>query len=166
MPAAWPVGSVFVLLNGAPNQIGLRSSDRDVQRHFRIGPAHRGYDDPAYEHLVETFEGKGLRPYPPAHLDAISNGADVDFSWIRRTRSDGDDWGWGDVPLGEESEQYLIQIIVGGNVKRQVFSATAQYRYLQADQFSDNVTGVYEVRVAQISERFGPGLFASHIVGG
>ena len=70
------------------------------------------------------------------------------------------------MPLGEESEQYLIQIIVGGNVKRQFFSATAQYRYLQADQFSDNVTGVYEVRVAQISERFGPGLFASHIVGG
>ena len=90
----------------------------------------------------------------------------MDFSWIRRTRIDGDDWGWGDVPLGEESEQYLIQIIVGGNVKRQVFSATAQYSYLQADQISDNVTGVYEVRVAQISERFGPGLFASHIVGG
>ena len=166
VPAAWPVGSVFVLLNGVPNQIGLRSSDRDVQRHFKIGPAHRGYDDPAYEHLVETFECTGLRPYPPAHLEANSNGADVDFSWIRRTRSDGDDWGWGDVPLGEESEQYLIQIIVGGNVKRQIFSATAQYRYLQADQFSDNVTGVYEVRVAQISERFGPGLFASHIVGG
>ena len=119
MPAAWPVGSVFVLLNGVPNQIGLRSSDRDVQRHFRIGPAHRGYDDPAYEHLVETFEGTGLRPYPPAHLEANSNGADVDFSWIRRTRSDGDDWGGAMCPLAKKVSSILSKssLAVTSNVK-------------------------------------------------
>ncbi len=165
VPDAWPVGSVFVLLNGVPNQIGLRPSDRGIERHYRIGPAQRGYDDPAYEHRVESFEGAGLRPYAPAHLSARNDGPDTHFSWIRRTRSDGDDWGWGDVPLGEDREQYLVQSVVGGIIKREEIITAAQFTYTQTARVADGATGIYEMRVAQISDRFGPGLFARHVMG-
>ncbi|MEP5154349.1 glycoside hydrolase TIM-barrel-like domain-containing protein [Planktotalea sp.] len=163
MPDSWPSGSVFVLLNGVPNQISLLSSDRGVERHYRIGPAQRGYDDPSYELRIESFEGNGMRPYAPAHLKAIYDGTDLNVSWIRRTRLQGDEWGWGDVPLGEDIEQYLLQILVGGVVQREELLDSPSYTYTQSDKVSDGVSGAFEVRVAQVSERFGPGL-SSNVV--
>ncbi|MGH1577201.1 baseplate multidomain protein megatron [Planktotalea sp.] len=160
MPYAWPIGSTFVLLNGVANQVRLRSSDRGVERHYRVGPALRGYDDPSYEVRVESFEGAGLRPYPPAHLRADLENADVTFSWLRRTRIEGDEWGWGDVPLGEEQEQYLVRVVVGGQIVREEMTASAHYTYPLSARVEDGAMGVYEFRVAQISDRFGPGLFA------
>ncbi len=165
MPDAWPVGSVFVLLNGVPNQLGLRSADRGVERHYRVGPAQRGYDDPAYELRVESFAGIGLRPYAPAHLSVKQAGNDLAFSWVRRTRIEGDDWGWGDVALGEEREQYLLQVLIGGIVVREEILGTAGYNYALAERLADGASGIYEVRVAQVSERFGPGLFADLVMG-
>ncbi|WP_457645888.1 baseplate multidomain protein megatron, partial [Profundibacter sp.] len=37
MPAEWPAGSQFVLLNGVPEQIDLALSERGLSRHYRIG---------------------------------------------------------------------------------------------------------------------------------
>ncbi|WP_085308691.1 baseplate multidomain protein megatron [Planktotalea arctica] len=165
MPDAWPIGSIFVLLNGVPNQIGLRASDRGVQRHYRIGPAARGYDDPSYEMRVEQFDGAGLRPYPPAHLRAIEDATDVKVTWLRRTRIDGDDWGWGDVPLAEEREQYVLRVLIGGIVVREEVLDAPAFTYRLADRIADGASGIYELRVAQVSERFGPGLFARQILG-
>ena len=68
MPAAWPAGTEFVLLDGALQQVDLPASARGLARHFRVGPATRTYDDPSYVHHVEAFEGVGLRPYRPVHL--------------------------------------------------------------------------------------------------
>jgi hypothetical protein len=165
VPDTWPVGSTFVLLNGVPNQLNLRNMDRGVERHYRIGPAQRGYDDPSYELSVESFEGAGLRPYAPAHLRVDDTGSAHEFNWLRRTRFDGDDWGWGDVPLGEEREQYLAQVVVGGSVVREDLVSTQTYSYPMVSRLDDGATGVYEMRIAQISERFGPGLFARHVFG-
>ncbi len=68
MPDIWPEGSTFVLLDERVYQTGLLRTERRVAKHYRIGPATRGYEDPAYEHLVEAFDGNGLRPYSPVHL--------------------------------------------------------------------------------------------------
>ncbi len=127
VPDAWPTGSVFVLLNGMPNQIGLRLLDRGVERHYCIGPATRGYDDPAYEHRVESFQGVGLRPFAPVHLKVVADRPDLQFTWIRRTRIEGDDWSWGDVPLGEEREQYVVQIVANGSILRSELVERASY---------------------------------------
>ncbi|MGB7316967.1 MAG: glycoside hydrolase/phage tail family protein [Planktotalea sp.] len=166
MPDAWPVGSVFVLLNGVPNQTSLRNSDRGVERHYRVGPAPRGYDDPAYEHRLETFDGNGLRPYAPAHLRAAYDGSELSISWLRRTRIEGDEWGWGDVPIGEEREQYVLRVLVGGLVVREVILDAATYTYSPSDRISDGAIGVFEIRVAQVSDRYGPGLFAGLVMSG
>ncbi|WP_375266423.1 hypothetical protein [Planktotalea sp.] len=166
VPDAWPTGSVFVLLNGMPNQIGLRRSDRGVERHYRIGPATRGYDDPAYEHRVESFQGVGLRPFAPVHLKLVDDGPDLQFTWVRRTRIEGDDSSWGDVPLGEEHEQYVVQVVANGSILRTELVESASYSYSLSQRSEDGVIGGFEIRVAQVSERFGPGLFARLSVNG
>ena len=109
-PEVWPEGSVLVLLDGAPRQIGLPRSARGLDRHYRIGPASRPYDDASYRHRVAAFEGIGLRPYAPTHLRARRQGGDLVVTWVRRTRIDGDGWGRGDVPLGEAREAYLVRV--------------------------------------------------------
>jgi len=156
----WPAGSVFVLLNGTPKQINLGTSERGLARHYRIGPAGRGVDDPSYVHLVEAFDGIGLRPLAPVHLRAsVAGSGDVTLRWVRRTRIDGDSWQSVEVPLGEDVESYQVQVLVSSAVVRDETSAVPVWTYTAADQAADGISGAYSIQVAQISARFGPGLF-------
>ncbi len=159
MAEVWPVGSLFVLLNGAVEQIEYPAAARGLIRHFRIGPAQRGYDDPSYVHEVHAFEGRGLRPYAPAHLKARWQGSELALSWIRRTRLDGDRWDLAEVPLGETSESYLLRVEAGGDVLRELTLPEPNFVYPQGLRTADGLPASYSVGVAQISDRFGPGPF-------
>ena len=136
-----------------------------MARHYRIGPATRSYDDASYVHLVESFDGNGLRPYAPAHLAVIQTPAGDDVSWVRRTRTDGDDWSGLDVPLGEEGEAYLVRVRINGVVLREEMSNGPHWHYPAAQKTADGVVGGYDVEVAQISASYGAGLFATLSVG-
>jgi hypothetical protein len=157
MPDAWPAGSYFVLLNGAPQQLAVRLSSRNVSHHYRIGPAGRSSDDPSYQHQVHAFAGIGLKPYAPAHLKAVPSGSDLAISWVRRTRIDGDSWESVEVPLGEETESYLVRVLQGGSLIRETTVTTPGWTYTAAMQASDALSGLYTLEVAQLSARFGPG---------
>lgn len=158
MPEAWPQGTDFVLLDGAIKQLNLPLSARGLERHYRIGPAKRGYDDPSYLHRVETFYGIGLRPYKPVHLNAVraSDGSIV-LRWIRRTRIDGDNWSDYEVPLGEERERYQIVVSVRGTVVRDLTVAEQQLIYSLVDQRADDIGNDVTFEVAQVSAIYGPG---------
>jgi hypothetical protein len=160
MPEVWPAGSYFVLLNGAPQQLAVRPSTRNVSHHYRIGPAGRGYDDPSYQHQVHAFSGIGLKPYAPAHLTATETAGDLELSWIRRTRIDGDGWEVADVPLGEETETYQVQIMQGATLIRSETVSAPGWTYTAAMRASDAIVGLYQVQVAQVSARFGAGYSA------
>ena len=166
MPASWPKGSVFVALDGAPEQIALKRSARGLERHYRIGPASRPYDHASYFHRVAAFEGVGLRPYAPVHLRARRQGGDLVVTWVRRTRIEGDGWGRGDVPLGEAREAYAVQVRAGGLVIREATVDGPRWSYGAAERAADGVTGRHAVAVAQISDRFGPGLFREIVIDG
>jgi hypothetical protein len=159
--AGWPEGSYLVMMDGVPGQINLPDALRRRAQHYRIGPAGRSVDDPSYQHAVLAFEGIGLRPYSPVHLRSASdaNGATL-ISWIRRTRIDGDRWDTPNVPLGEESETYLLRIIQDEEVVREETVGSPAWRYEVADRAQDGVIGPFEVHVAQVSAKFGPGVFA------
>ncbi|MGR3496843.1 baseplate multidomain protein megatron [Citreimonas sp.] len=167
MPQVWPAGSLVVMLDGAPRQIALSAAQRRVERHFRIGPATRTYDDPSYSHLTAAFDGNGLRPYRPAHLRARDTGAtqgaagDLQLDWIRRTRVDGDGWGGCEVPLGEDREAYLVRVMRGKSILREVEIAEPRWTYRAADRAQDASGGPVAIAVAQISDRYGPGPFAT-----
>ncbi|PKP75672.1 MAG: host specificity protein [Alphaproteobacteria bacterium HGW-Alphaproteobacteria-6] len=160
MPDSWPAGGFVVLMDGAPKQIGVAAGERDLARHYRIGPARRGYDDPSYEHRIEAFAGIGSRPLSPVHLAARrSAGGDLDIGWIRRSRIEGDSWAGVEVPLGEAREAYLLRVVQGGAIRREVTTFAPGWIYGAALQAADAVAAPYEIHVAQLSDAFGPGPF-------
>ena len=162
----WPEGSFLVMIDGIPGQIELADALRRRAQHYRIGPAGRPVDDPSYQHAVLAFEGIGLRPYSPAHLRAVTSvdGA-TNLTWIRRTRIDGDRWDTPEVPLGEESESYLLRVMRGGTVLREETLTAPTWHYGTTQKAADG-TGPFEVHVAQLSAKFGPGIFAQVAVAG
>ena len=157
MPEEWPVGSVFVLLNGVPEQIELASSARGVTQHFRYGPGTRPLSDPSYQHRVDAFLGAGLRPYNVAHLRATPNGGALDVTWVRRTRLDGDSWDSEDVPLSEAFERYRVRVFKDGVQARQVTVNQPNWSYSAVMQAADGAGETY-IQVAQVSETYGEGL--------
>lgn len=81
IPVEWPAGTDFVLIDRALAQIDLPASARGIERHYRIGPTAKSYDDASFVHRVRAFDGVGLRPYRPTHLRAIrSSSGDISVS--------------------------------------------------------------------------------------
>ena len=158
MAPEWPVGTRVVLLDEAAGTLDLAPSARGIERHYRTGPASRSLDDDTYRHDVLTFEGIGLRPYAPVHLRAREVAGDLLITWIRRSRIDGDQWGRGDVPLGESEERYVVRVMRGGDELRREETAAASWTYLAGRRAADGA-GV-TIEVAQVSDRFGPGGWA------
>ncbi|RYE51762.1 MAG: host specificity protein, partial [Hyphomicrobiales bacterium] len=159
MPSVWPVGSTVVLIDLALQQIDLAASSRGLARYYRVGSAARGYDDSNVVLRVEAFDGIGLRPYPVAHLRQTTTSGDVQLTWKRRTRIEGDTWQSTEVPLGEESQAYLLRIIQSAAVVAEYTVAQPAFAYTAAMRATDGVSGAFEVSVAQLSASFGPGPF-------
>lgn len=159
IPEEWPAGSVVVVLDRTVEQIALSPSKRGLARNYRIGVAARGTDDPSVVHRIEAFDGNGLRPLAPAHLRHRRIGEDDHFRWIRRTRIDGDTWVSEDVPLGEAGELYRIRVRVGAAVFREVTVDTPEWVYPGVQRTADGIAGEWRVEVAQVSDRFGAGLW-------
>src|SRR3989338_1249885 len=161
MPPEWPIGSTVVLLTAALAQIDLPAAARGLVRNYRIGAANRGYDAPEGVHLVESFDGIGLRPYPVAHLRATQADADLHLNWTRRTRIDGDSWQSVEVPLGEDAEAYIVRVLQGATLLRETTTTSASWIYSAAQQSADTASGPITLSVAQLSQRFGAGPFRS-----
>ncbi|MHA3980373.1 baseplate multidomain protein megatron [Halovulum sp. GXIMD14794] len=151
-------GADFVLLDGSAVQLDLAVDVLGLERHLRVGPVGKPYDDPRYQHQLYTAQGIGLKPYAPAHLKARrSVDGSIALTWIRRTRSGGDGWDRREVPLAEASEAYLVQVKAGGAVLREVETGWPQWSYSAAMQAVDGTVGPMEFVVAQISDQVGPG---------
>ena len=158
----WPAGTDFILLDNAVQQIDMPRSAVGLERHYRIGPARKSYDSKVFLQMRFTAEGVGWRPYRPVHLGAeLVEGGAIALSWVRRTRIDGDSWQGADVPLGEGAEIYHVRILSSGKLVREYFTARSQVIYTGQDQTKDGTHDDFSVEIAQISERFGPGPYAS-----
>jgi hypothetical protein len=80
-------------------------------------------------------------PYAPVHIEASGSwGADITLTWVRRTRVGGElvDGG-GDVPLAEDEEAYVVDILAyaGGPVLRTLEVSEATATYTSAQQTED-----------------------------
>ena len=151
--------SNFVMLNAAVVQPELSLAEAALENTWRVGPAQLDSGHSSYLELIMQGHTKGLRPLSPCQMRAVRDGNDVVFSWIRRTRIDGDGWELADVPLGEEGESYHFEIRDGATLKRAVEVTGPIFRYLASDIAAD--FGVaplgYELSVAQVSASFGRG---------
>jgi len=123
--------------------------------------AGRDSGDPAAVSLTVTPQATALKPLSPVHVTAKRDGSGITFSWIRRTRVDGDSW-TGEVPLGEDSERYAVDILDGADVVRTLDVATPYALYAAADELTDFGTpqAGLSVRVMQVSATVGRGFAA------
>ena len=159
MPNVWPMGSKVVLLDRRPRQISIPTASRGNPRHYRYGPMKRPISDRSYRHKVLTINGNGHRPYSVVHLKATPSNGGFNINWIRRTRIDGDLWNAGDVPIGETTESYIVQIRQGATVHREVMTTSAYWTYSAANLGADLGGANFVVSVAQVSDRYGVGPF-------
>jgi hypothetical protein len=88
------------------------------------------------------------------------------LSWVRRTRRDGDSWATADVPLGEDSEAYAVEILLGATVVRSLAATQPSALYAAADELADFGTpqASLAVRIAQLSATVGRGFAAESIL--
>lgn len=110
MPMTFTSGDYLIFLSTSSLTIQpVAISALGGTKYYKAVPNGGLFDQqPTY---LKTVEGRNLLPYAPVHLAAELDGSDIDLSWVRRTRFNGE-WldGEGDVPLNEESEEYEVDI--------------------------------------------------------
>ena len=158
MAAGHAAGTPFVLLDAAI--VGLPLDRAAIGRPATLRVTAAGAD-PAKAGLVlpVTPSGRGLRPLSPVHLSARrAAGGDVHIAFVRRSRVGGDGWA-AEVPLGEESERYRVEILDAAAVKRTIETAAPAATYAAAEQIADfgAPPATLRVRVAQLAPGYGAG---------
>lgn len=113
-----------------------------------------------------VYGGADLRPLAPAHLRARRGAEGVEISWIRRSRLGGDDWAAAEIALGEAFERYRLELLDDDAVIHA--AETAEPHFLIPPALESALYGgqaqSLSVRVAQISDRYGPGRAAHHVL--
>jgi len=156
--ATLPAGAPFVLLDMhlTPIARGLNALGRPIQ--MRLAAAGRNHDDPTAVALTVTPQPAALLPLSPVHVKAWRESGGIRIAWIRRTRIDGDGWGV-EVPLGEDTEAYALDIFSGGTIVRSIACTAPEMLYADADELADfgSAQTSLHLRVAQVSATVGAG---------
>lgn len=108
---------------------------------------------------MHAIRGVGLRPLSPVHVRGRRTGGTIEISWVRRTRVGGDSWDLVEVPLGEASEAYAVDILDGATLKRTIATSVPSATYGAAEQIADfgSAQPAYSIRVCQLSASAGRG---------
>jgi len=164
----WAVGlhtigdAVVVLEAGALTRIVPATTDIGVPRYYKA--ISFGGDEG--DVITYTHQAVGLEPYSPVHIRGRRHSPstnDWTITWVRRTRIDGGWRDYVDVPLGEVSESYEIDIMSGSTVKRTLTATGQTVTYTAAMQTTDfgAVQNTLSVRVYQLGGTTGRGYVAS-----
>ncbi|WP_028714363.1 glycoside hydrolase TIM-barrel-like domain-containing protein [Paracoccus sp. J55] len=142
MGAVVPAGATVVVLDQTLVELPISEEDVGTPWHWRVGPASKPVSDTSYRHQQFTPQGRGLEPFSGVHaVQPYRRGreaGDLTIQWIRRSRAlSADIWGNGEVPLGEESAAYEVDILDGPGIKRTLSSSTTSVVYTAAQQTAD-----------------------------
>lgn len=100
--------------------------------------------------LHHHYKATHLRPLSPVHLKISEENGQTHISWTRRTRVGGDNWAGLDVPLGEETERYRVQLWEGDTV-------ISEHEVTEPSLTLSDMQGTDKLSVAQASRAFGWG---------
>jgi hypothetical protein len=158
-----PAGARIVRLDAAVVPLTASLDELGQTWTYRIGPADRDHADPSVVEIVATTGPEALKPVAPVRLGARRVGGDVALSWVRRTRIGGDAWEPLDVPLGEDSQRYEVDILDGAALLPTLITGDPAVTYAAADELADLGTpqASLAVRIAQISPLVGRGFAAT-----
>lgn len=156
----------FILLSSTTTYIfASASSEYNLARLFKGASLNGFLDDATATSFTNT--AIGLKPYSAVALSGGRNAAlDVTLTWIRRTRISGAWLDNADVPLGEATEAYEVEIYSSSAytvLKRTITSITNQSTIYTAAQqttdFGSTQSTVY-FKVFQLSATVGRGFEA------
>jgi hypothetical protein len=131
-----------------------------------------GQDPSTQDSIPFEITGQDLKPYAPCHLGGVTDSSgNIIITWTRRTRVGWNSLSQDPVPLSEDYEAYVIDILnlasssPGGVVRTFSNIGVPTVTYTVAQQIADFGSIQPDVRfnVAQISAQVGPGNFANGI---
>jgi hypothetical protein len=156
---AVPAGAPIVLIDGAFASLPVEPDDVGRALGWRLSPPGLPHDAPEALAFSATPAGVGLLPLAPVHPRARRTAAGVEIGFIRRTRTGGDGWELAEVPLGEERERYLVDVLAAGAPVRSFDVAEPRALYAAAEELADfgAAQASLSVRVRQWSALAGPG---------
>lgn len=154
-----PEGARVVLLDGRLLPLAVGTERLGVPGLYRLSPAGRDHGDPMTVSFTATPGPAALLPLAPVRLAARRVPEGVRIDWIRRTRTGGDGWEQAEVPLGEESERYEVDVLAGATVRRTLRVTTPMALYAAADELADfgAPQTALSLVVAQVSAAVGRG---------
>lgn len=146
------IGANVVLLDGAVVAAGLKSGEAGLALNWRAGPGTEDFSDETMVTLNAIGGVRALLPLSPVHLKCRKGSGSYQLSWVRRSRIDADDWSVVDIPLGEESERYQVEILnMDGVVVRLTEVTGPNWTYASALAAADfPAASTFRVRIAQI----------------
>jgi len=156
------VGEQFVLVAGAQVSWSEGTVDIGVSKEYQAVSFDAGVQSGP---VTFAEQGNRLKPYAVCHVAGSRDGSgNLTVSWVRRTRIGGDN-SWADgiteVPLGETSEAYQVDVLsgVGGTVLRTLVSGTPSVAYSAAQQTTDfgSLQSVVNLNVYMMSGVVGRG---------
>lgn len=132
---------------------------RNVQHRYAPITAGRTLESTNSELFTNT--GRILTPYSPASGRAVVSGTNINLTWLRRARVNGEWRDSVDVPLDETEEKYEVDILdAAGNVVRTVAVLDqSSFVYTEAMQIADlgSAQSTISAVVYQISDKVGRG---------
>nr|WP_240482046.1 glycoside hydrolase TIM-barrel-like domain-containing protein [Ruegeria marisrubri] len=162
-----PSGARVVMLDDSLTSLPIAAADLGIPWNWRIGPASRPVSDETYVAQAFTPAGVGLRPFSVTHVEQPwrrpRTPGDLTIRWMRRSRAlSADSWGGIEVPVGEETEAYEVEILDGATMKRVLSTATTSVVYTAAQQAADWGTPLapgdtVDIRIYQLSALVGRG---------
>ena len=116
------------------------------------------------DEITFTYSGRSLKPFAPVHVTGLRDGSgNLTISWVRRSRVDAE-WRDGvDIPLGEESERYEVEIMDGSTAVRTIAATSPTASYSATEQTTDfgSPQSSVAVKVYQLSAVVGRGYATS-----
>ncbi|MGB7286202.1 MAG: glycoside hydrolase/phage tail family protein, partial [Salaquimonas sp.] len=155
------MGASGVLLDAAITPVTQNLSQVGLLTNWKIGPVGSNLSDSAFVTQTAVCEGINTRPLSPCHLRHSRNSGLSQFSWIRRSRIDSDNWEVSEVPLEFTLERYRIRVLNSdGQEIRTTITTSPEFNYSDTDRSEDlgALDSAYFLAVSQLSNssRSGP----------
>jgi hypothetical protein len=157
-------GDRFVLLDSSvlhvPLDLGAVGATR-VHRGVLTGGVIEDAPD-----VTVSLTGRALRPYSVVSVEGTRDAGDLTLTWVRRSRVAQELADGVELPLGEATEAYEIDVMDGVDVVRTLTSATPTVAYTAAEQTTDfgSAQDPLTVRIYQMSSLVGRGIVAEATV--
>lgn len=158
-------GERFVLLNDNLRTVLQPLSLKDQALFYK--PVSVGRSLSQTNPIAFTNTARRKKPLAPVHLGGGQNSSgDWVLQWQRRTRFDALWLETGDVPLGENTEAYIVRIMNGDTVVRSINASTNTVTYSAAQQTADwgFLKTSINFEVAQVSSEVGEGYPAEYTI--